>query len=258
MTNKQTDLSKRLRSEANSPHPSRINKDDLRAAAEEIERYYTGMLNWKAEAERAPSAPAMPEGYVLLPKEATHEMCEAAHFGANCAEDALRASDREYWEEAYRDMVKAALSTPAVADVQEGWRERATKLITELDGIKVTDVARGHLKDTLAGKMGQLLRDLIAAPVGIVQAGKEHAAHCSLRFPATLNTEDDTCDCGAGKAAADGAGELPSLDDSFLDYHLNLILIASGSALRHYSMHKTKEDMRIALRETIKAAWRMK
>jgi len=59
-------------------------------------------------------------------------------------------------------------------------------------------------------------------------------------------------------AAADGAGELPPLDDSFLDYHLNLILIASGSALRHYSMHKTKEDMRIALRETIKAAWRMK
>jgi len=60
------------------------------------------------------------------------------------------------------------------------------------------------------------------------------------------------------EAAADGAGELPPLDDSFLDYHLNLILIASGSALRHYSMHKTKEDMRIALRETIKAARRMK
>jgi len=60
------------------------------------------------------------------------------------------------------------------------------------------------------------------------------------------------------KAAADGAGEMPPLDDSFLDYHLNLILIASDSALRHYSMHKTKEDMRIALRETIKAAWGMK
>jgi len=179
-------------------------------------------------ARHAPSAPAMPEGYVLLPKEATHEMCEAAHFGANCAEDALRASDREYWEEAYRDMVKAALSTPAVADVQEGWRERATKLITELDGIKVTDVARGHLKDTLAGKMGQLLRDLIAAPAGIVQAGKEHAAHCSLRFPATLNTEDDTCDCGAGKAAADGAGDLSDAEIISLAYQYHKGSLVNG------------------------------
>jgi hypothetical protein len=31
-------LSKRLRAEADSPHPSRINKDDLRAAADEIDR----------------------------------------------------------------------------------------------------------------------------------------------------------------------------------------------------------------------------
>lgn len=47
---RQTDLSKKLRAKANQP----FGPEDfalLTAAAEEIERYYTGMLNWKASAE---------------------------------------------------------------------------------------------------------------------------------------------------------------------------------------------------------------
>lgn len=68
--NKQTDLSRRLRAEANSPHPSCVNKNDLRAAAEEIERYYTGMLNWKATAEAQnvkPSPSTVAEAIRKLP-----------------------------------------------------------------------------------------------------------------------------------------------------------------------------------------------
>lgn len=39
-----------------------------------------------------------------------------------------------------------------------------------------------------------------------------------------------------------------------LDTHLDAILRASGSALRHYTMHKTCEDMRKALQAAIVAA----
>ena len=42
--------------------------------------------------------------------------------------------------------------------------------------------------------------------------------------------------------------------DLFLDRHLDLILRASGSALKHYSMQKTKDDMRVALRSAVEAA----
>jgi hypothetical protein len=50
------------------------------------------------------------EGWKLVPEYATHEMCEAAHFGPNCAEDKLRASDRQFWEDCYSAMIKAAPS----------------------------------------------------------------------------------------------------------------------------------------------------
>jgi hypothetical protein len=39
--------------------------------------------------------------------------------------------------------------------------------------------------------------------------------------------------------------------DDQLDVHLDNILKASGSALKHYSMQKTKDDMRQALRQAI-------
>ena len=42
--------------------------------------------------------------------------------------------------------------------------------------------------------------------------------------------------------------------DLFLDQHLDLILRASGSALKHWSMQKTKDDMRVALRSAVEAA----
>ncbi|MBV8060796.1 MAG: hypothetical protein JO253_04640 [Alphaproteobacteria bacterium] len=50
MSNKQTELSKRLRMTAER-HPS-IPSNMAFQAAEEIERYYIGMLNWKATAEK--------------------------------------------------------------------------------------------------------------------------------------------------------------------------------------------------------------
>lgn len=41
------------------------------------------------------------------------------------------------------------------------------------------------------------------------------------------------------------------MTDEQLDVHLDNILKASGSALKHYSMQKTKDDMRQALREAL-------
>ena len=41
------------------------------------------------------------------------------------------------------------------------------------------------------------------------------------------------------------------LTDEEIDFHLDKILKAAGSALKHYSMQKTKDDMRQALREAL-------
>jgi hypothetical protein len=41
------------------------------------------------------------------------------------------------------------------------------------------------------------------------------------------------------------------MTDDWLDFYLDNILKASGSALKHYSMQKTKDDMRQALRQAI-------
>lgn len=60
---KQTDISKRLRNIAadwGNFTFSPISQKEMLAAAEEIERYYTGMLNWKASAE-AHSTPPVPD-----------------------------------------------------------------------------------------------------------------------------------------------------------------------------------------------------
>lgn len=44
-----------------------------------------------------------------------------------------------------------------------------------------------------------------------------------------------------------------SLPDEVVDRHLDNILKASGSALRHYTMQKSKDEMREALREATAA-----
>lgn len=41
------------------------------------------------------------------------------------------------------------------------------------------------------------------------------------------------------------------MTDDQIDVQLDSILKASGSALKHYSMQKTKDDMRQALRQAI-------
>jgi len=43
-------------------------------------------------------------------------------------------------------------------------------------------------------------------------------------------------------------------DKDFIDYHLDTILKASGSGLKNYSMHQTREGMRKALRAALAAA----
>lgn len=41
------------------------------------------------------------------------------------------------------------------------------------------------------------------------------------------------------------------MTDEKIDFHLDKILRAAGTALKHYSMQKTKDDMRQALREAL-------
>jgi len=218
---------------------------------------------WQA-ARRAPSvAPAVPEGFVLMPK-VPHAVALDAALKFDVFHN-LRPHGRDLARIICMEFVKAtpqnlAPSTPAVAEVP----------VAEVDDSEDGMFAR--ILPDVSVKVGD---KLYAAPAGSAQAGKEDLPipHTYGGFSAVFYyankrqpTGQEAFDAGmrsgrdiwGSKAAADGAGELPPLDDSFLDYHLNLILIASGSALRHYSMHKTKEDMRIALRETIKAAWRMK
>lgn len=44
------------------------------------------------------------------------------------------------------------------------------------------------------------------------------------------------------------------LTDEQIDLHLDQVLRAAGSALRHYTMAKTREDMRAAMRRALEAA----
>lgn len=44
------------------------------------------------------------------------------------------------------------------------------------------------------------------------------------------------------------------LTDEQIDAHLEEVLRASGSALRHYTMAKTRDDMRAAMRRAIESA----
>lgn len=44
-----------------------------------------------------------------------------------------------------------------------------------------------------------------------------------------------------------------NFDDAFIDRHLDTVLRAAGSGLRYYSMQKTLDDMREAMRNAMEA-----
>lgn len=46
-------------------------------------------------------------------------------------------------------------------------------------------------------------------------------------------------------------GELPRVTDEHIDKHLDAVLRASGSALKHYSLQKPIDDMRAAMRAAL-------
>jgi len=83
---KQTDLSKRLRELAQRLVTPYETAKVMLDAAEEIERYYTGMLNWKATAEA--QSRAQPEANADAKdaehKEPTHDNHPGHHDGMTC------------------------------------------------------------------------------------------------------------------------------------------------------------------------------
>ena len=46
--------------------------------------------------------------------------------------------------------------------------------------------------------------------------------------------------------------EKETIPDAIVDKHLDAVLRASGSALRYFTMQKTKDDMRAAMRNAMK------
>lgn len=72
-------------------------------------------------------ATGVPAGYWLAPMHADHWMCEAAHFGPNCAEDAMRGSDREFWEANFAAMRDSWLSRHPSPNGEDREVERDTQ-----------------------------------------------------------------------------------------------------------------------------------
>lgn len=77
---KPTDISKRLREYAGNNGYSHNNyADTMRAAADEIERYYGSMLNWKKTAEAKDAAPAAANGALTDEREIFDRMYLSMH-----------------------------------------------------------------------------------------------------------------------------------------------------------------------------------
>lgn len=91
-------LRKLLRLAGNTP-----DYEEYRGPADEVRALLDG-----PGVELVAPVRAVPDGWQLVPKHATHEMCEAVHFGSNCAEEKMQPSDREFWEACYADMLAAA------------------------------------------------------------------------------------------------------------------------------------------------------
>jgi len=68
------------------------------------------------------------------------------------------------------------------------------------------------------------------------------------RIRALTEAKAKVTEGGEQRAAATSAGEVEAIDQAAIDKHLDAVLRASGSALRHYSMQKTLDDMRAAMR----------
>lgn len=102
---KTTDISKRLREWACERAIAAHYADLMLVAADEIERYYVGMMNWKATAEAKDSAPvqpvAVPDGWKLVPEELTPTMLDVS--------DAGERTTKKVW----RDMLAVAPAAPA-------------------------------------------------------------------------------------------------------------------------------------------------
>jgi len=103
---KPTDILKRLMQYAVDPECSQACADTMRAAAEEIERYYGGMLAWKAIAEakdkvaQQPAQAAAPEGWKLVPEYITEEMAEAIYRNTWPDTCGMRTGAQQAWNEA--------------------------------------------------------------------------------------------------------------------------------------------------------------
>lgn len=112
---KPTDLSTRLRSYIDqnlTPYPS-----DVLAAADEIERYYGGMMNWKATAEAKDRAPVQP---VAVPDGWT---CTKEHDLGTVTDAQGNHIARSYYKEmkAVTDRHNASIAAPAAqGDACEG------------------------------------------------------------------------------------------------------------------------------------------
>lgn len=123
-----TDISRRLRTALANCGPAALIEPlraDILAAADEIERYYTGMMNWKRAAEAkdaalaaAPAAAPTPEGYALVPLRLTRAMEDVLNEEWQW-EDLLAAAEA-ITPEQYDEIAAAAPIVQPVAMVDAG------------------------------------------------------------------------------------------------------------------------------------------
>lgn len=122
---KPTDISQRLREYASNPGYSHSDyADTMRAAAEEIERYYGGMLAWKKTAEAKDAAPSIPAQAAPITEAKLRRIIDSAWYSLRFSSP---SSGIMSYTEAEREMVARAIldaartAIPAQAGVPDGY-----------------------------------------------------------------------------------------------------------------------------------------
>lgn len=83
----------------------------------------------------------------LVPVEAVREMLDAAHFGPNCAEEGLSASDEKFWIDVWNAMLNSAPQPPEVVVTEEARVRVIRDMISGLPSVRYNrgDVAEAYL-----------------------------------------------------------------------------------------------------------------
>ena len=175
---KPTDISQRLREYAgNSGYSHNDYADTMRAAADEIERYYGGMMNWKKTAEAKDAAPAAANGVMTeLPDPLEIDWPELHSSALGCGVEDRGLHDRyECAEYGWQDGVdKAAVCVPDEIYDADQMRAYGQSCHAMGRGAAVREyIENGTFKQPILAAAGP-----DAAPQGLELAAEQLAEYC--------------------------------------------------------------------------------